>query len=351
MDRSLPFTEKHLGWLKQMQEAGWHLLQLIDDVLDLSRVEAGAVTLTNAPLYLPSLLASAIAMVESDAQKRGIRVDKHLSCDHPVNVLADVTRLRQVLINLLSNAIKYNRPGGSVSIQTRCETPGRVTIDISDTGLGMSAAQLPRLFKPFDRLGRENSNVPGAGIGLYITKLLVERMHGEVQVRSQGGQGTTFSITLPTTDDPTQQPAATVDDDKQVHAYRARKVLLIEDNGNNVDVISAMVALRPQISLEVSRNGLSGLTASKLRQPDLVLLDLRLPDISGIAVLEGMRSDPATRDVPVIVLSASADQAQVSEAMRLGAQAFLPKPIVTRQFLNLLDDVLSNVATDLGELH
>jgi len=351
LDRSLPYTEKHLGWLKQMQEAGWHLLQLIDDVLDLSRVEAGAVTLTNAPLHLPALLGSAIAMVESDAQKRGIRIDKHLSCDTPVTVLADVTRLRQVLINLLSNAIKYNRPGGSVSIHAHCGTPDRVTIDISDTGLGMSAAQLPRLFKPFDRLGRENSNVPGAGIGLYITKLLVERMNGEVHVRSQGGQGTTFSITLPTTDDSTQQPEAAADDDRQPHAYQARKVLLIEDNGNNVDVISAMVALRPQISLEVSRNGLSGLAASKLRQPDLVLLDLRLPDISGIAVLEGMRSDPATRDVPVIVLSASADQDQISEAMRLGAQAFLPKPIVTRQFLNLLDDVLSNVATDLGELN
>jgi len=350
LDRSLPFTEKHLGWLKQMQEAGWHLLQLIDDVLDLSRVEAGAVTLTNAPLHLPSLLASAIAMVESDARKRGIRIDKHLSCDHPVNVLADVTRLRQVLINLLSNAIKYNRPGGSVSIHASCQTPGRVTIDIADTGLGMSAAQLPRLFKPFDRLGRENSNVPGAGIGLYITKLLVERMNGEVQVRSQGGQGTTFSITLPTTDDPTEQPTATADD-KQVRAYQARKVLLIEDNGNNVDVISAMVALRPQISLEVSRNGLTGLAASKLRQPDLVLLDLRLPDISGLAVLEGMRSDPATRDVPVIVLSASADQEQVSEAMRLGAHAFLPKPIVTRQLLNILDELLSNVVTDLGELN
>ncbi len=351
LDRSLPYTEKHLGWLKQMQEAGWHLLQLIDDVLDLSRVEAGSVTLTNAPLHLPALLASAIAMVESDAQKRGIRIDKQPGCEAPITVLADVTRLRQVLINLLSNAIKYNRPGGSVSIQTNGETPGRVTIDISDTGLGMSAAQLPRLFKPFDRLGRENSNVPGAGIGLYITKLLVERMNGEVQVRSQGGQGTTFSITLPTTDNSTQHPDAMADDDKQVRPYQARKVLLIEDNGNNVDVISAMVALRPQISLEVSRNGLSGLTASKLRQPDLVLLDLRLPDISGIAVLEGMRSDPATRDVPVIVLSASADQAQVSEAMRLGAHAFLPKPIVTRQFLNLLDDVLSNVATDLGELN
>jgi PAS domain S-box-containing protein len=351
LDRSLPFTEKHLGWLKQMQDAGWHLLQLIDDVLDLSRIEAGAVTLTNAPLYLPSLLDSAIAMAESDARKRGIRIDKHPSCDAPINVLADVTRLRQVLINLLSNAIKYNRPGGSVSVQASTETPGRVTIDITDTGLGMSSAQLPRLFKPFDRLGRENSNVPGAGIGLYITKLLVERMNGDVQVRSQSGKGTTFSITLPTTDDSIQQPALAAHDLQQAPVYHARKVLLIEDNSNNVDVISAMVALRPQIALEVSRNGLSGLAASKLRQPDLVLLDLRLPDISGIAVLEGMRSDPATRDVPVIVLSASADHAQVGEAMRLGAQAFLRKPIVTQQLLKLLDDMLSNIATDLGELN
>jgi len=351
LDRSLPFTERHLGWLKQMQEAGWHLLQLIDDILDLSRVEAGAVALTSAPVDLPALLNSAIAMVDGDARKLGIHVDKHPSCDDPILVQADITRLRQVLINLLSNAIKYNRPGGAVSVQTSGGTPGLVTIAIADTGLGMSAAQQRRLFKPFDRLGRENSNVPGAGIGLYLTKLLVERMNGELQVTSQEGKGTKFSITMPTAGSAMPLPAAPAEADKPVRDYHRRRVLLIEDNSDNVDVISAMVALRPQIALEVSRTGLSGLAASKIRQPDLVLLDLRLPDISGMAVLEGIRSDPATHDVPVIVLSASADQDQADETLRRGAQAFLRKPIVTQQFLELLDERLSDMTTDLGELH
>jgi PAS domain S-box-containing protein len=352
LDRSLPFTEKHLGWLKQMQEAGWHLLQLIDDILDLSRVEAGAVALTSAPVDLPALLNSAVAMVDGDARKLGIRVDRHPGCDDAIQVQADITRLRQVLINLLSNAIKYNRPGGAVSVQTACDTPGKVTISIADTGLGMSPAQQQRLFKPFDRLGRENSNVPGAGIGLYLTKLLVERMNGELQVSSQEGRGTKFSITMPTAAaiEPAAPPAP-AEVDKHTRPYQQRRVLLIEDNNDNVDVISAMVALRPQIALEVSRNGLSGLAASKIRQPDLVLLDLRLPDISGMAVLEGIRADPATHDVPVIVLSASADQAQVSETRRRGAQAFLPKPIVTEQLLEVMDELLSNITTDLGELN
>ncbi len=351
LDRSLPYTEKHQGWLKQMQDAGWHLLQLIDDVLDLSRVEAGAVALTSTPVDLASLLGSAVAMTESEARKRQVQVHPQPSCNDRLFVQADVTRLRQVLINVLSNAIKYNRPGGSVSVETRVERPGRVTIVVSDSGLGMSPAQLQRLFRPFDRLGRESSNVAGAGIGLYITKLLVERMRGEVQVRSEEGRGTTFAITLPMADLAAPSAEAVADNAAPVRPYNARQVLLIEDNSDNIDVIGAMLALRPQIALHVSRDGRSGLAAATARPPDLVLLDLRLPDISGMAVLQALRASPVTSDLPVVILSASADHDQVAQALRQGAQAFLPKPVEAKRLLALLDEMLSSLDTDLGDLH
>jgi PAS domain S-box-containing protein len=351
LDEALGHNEKHRKWLSQMQGAGWHLLRLIDDVLDLSRIESGTVSLKMAAVDVYAVLLDAVSMVEGDARQRGVSIGRPAAAAGPgaLHAWADATRLRQVLINLLSNAVKYNRQGGEVRLRVAMPDGASVVIEVRDNGLGMSDEQVARLFTPFDRLGRENTAVAGAGIGLYITKLLVEQMQGSIEVASKPDAGSIFRIRLRRTA-PADAAQASDDAVDPGSLYHERSVVLIEDNDDNIGVVRGMVALRPQVTLRVVHTGREGVQVVRDDPPDLVLLDLRLPDSDGESVLKALKASGATRDIPVVVLSASADDEQIARVLALGAADFVPKPIAAAALLSVLDRQLGQITTGFGDL-
>jgi len=322
-------------WLTRIQQAGWHLLAMINDVLDLSRVEAGTLALHDERIDVRETIEASIAMVEEAAQRRGVTVVRDLSAEAP-EVRGDPVRVRQVLINLLSNAVKYNREAGHVLVCSRALPDHRVEIEIADTGLGMTAEQIERLFQPFNRLGRERLGVEGTGIGLVIAKRLAELMGGSLQVHSQPGEGSVFTLTLPAPRKPAQG-ADTLPGDGDDELYSGRRVLYIEDNDTNVELMRGMLANRPQIDLQVAVNGRDGLAAARARPPHLILLDIGLPDIDGLQVLRLMRDDPRLARVPVIVVSADTSDDRVETALAGGAADFLPKPLNLHALLHAVD--------------
>ena len=322
-------------WLTRIQQAGWHLLAMINDVLDLSRVEAGTLALHDQRIDVRETVEASIAMIEAAANRRRITVVRDLSDGAP-EVRGDAVRVRQVLINLLSNAVKYNREDGHVLVCSRALPGPRVEIEIADTGLGMTAEQIERLFQPFNRLGRERLGVEGTGIGLVIAKRLTELMGGSLQVHSQPGNGSVFTLTLPAPRLP-QPTTADTPLGEADELYSTRRVLYIEDNDTNVELMRGMLVNRPQIELSVAVNGRDGLAAARQRPPHLVLLDVGLPDIDGMQVLQLMRQDPRLARVPVIVVSADTSAHRVDAALSGGASDFLPKPLDLQALLRAVD--------------
>jgi len=347
MDRSPPLAPHQATWITQVQHAGWHLLDMINETLDLSRIETGQLKLNARALELAPLVEASLALVAAAAHKHGvgITVDLHLKAQ---SVTADETRLKQVLTNLLSNAVKYNRNGGTVHVASRLADGATVEIDVRDTGLGMSAAQLAGLFQPYNRLGRENSAIEGTGIGLAISRRLAELMGGSLAAQSTEGEGSVFTLRLPRAD--FGDATTTTPDALQATParYRHRIVHYIEDNETNVEIMRGMLAQRPQISLEVSMTGLDGLAAVRLHRPDLILLDMHLPDIGGLELLRHFKRDDAVADIPVLVVSADATRERIEEALTLGAAQYLTKPLDLGGFLHILDDALADLDTRWG---
>ncbi|TAK75138.1 MAG: PAS domain S-box protein [Aquabacterium sp.] len=339
---ALPLPQRQR--VEQIERAGWHLLEMINDVLDLSRIEAGTLRLNLEPLGLQEIVQSAIVMVEPQADRCQVAIRAAV---HPPGlvVLADATRLKQLLTNLLTNAVKYNRPGGQVVLSSRMLGEGDVAIDVSDDGLGMSATQLSELFQPFNRLGRERSGTEGTGIGLVISQRLADLMGGTLAARSVEGQGSTFTLTLPASSaPPSSPPEAQVPD--TLSGYHQRRVIYIEDNRTNVDVMRGILEQRPQVRFESYATAREGLAALR-EHPEglLLLLDMHLPDMNGADVLRALKADPATADVPVVMVSADALAAQADLAMHLGAERYLAKPVDVNEVLAVVDDLLGAQAT------
>ena len=327
--------------LAHIRSAGEHLLSLINDVLDLSRLEAGDMRVELKPVELQALVTSSLPLVD------------RLAAEHDVNVrvgqlegvvLADPTRLRQILLNLLSNAIKYNRPQGEVVIESRVRD-GQVQLRVSDSGRGLSAEQRRHLFEPFNRLGRENESIEGTGIGLAIVKALVERMNGSIEVESQPGLGSCFEVKLAPTalHDAAPQSAApeTMQALGSTTSSRRGCLLYIEDNPVNVLVVQELVARRSHLRLHCEETGRSGLARARKLRPDLILLDLQLPDIDGFEVLRRLRADPQTRHIPCIALSANAMGEDIERALQAGFADYWTKPIDFKAFLHGLDTLFS----------
>ena len=347
LDRQPRLATHQQGWVGQILQAGWHLLEMINDTLDLSRIEAGMLRLVLAPVALQPLVAHCVAMVSPAATRRGITLQVHIA-DHASHALGDETRLKQVLSNLLSNAVKYNVAGGQVVVRSHRLDAQTLEVRVLDTGLGLDEAQMADLFQPFNRLGREQSDTEGTGIGLVISRRLAELMGGTLTAESVAGVGATFVLRLPlaSLQAPKPELSATMDPDSD--RYRRRTVHYVEDNETNVEVMRGILAHRPQVTLEVSTLGLDGLTAIRSHPPDLILLDMHLPDVDGLELLRQLQRDPACADIPIVVVSADATPTRIAEAMAAGARHYQTKPLNLAGFLGVLDDLLESIDTKFG---
>ncbi|MFT7723346.1 MAG: CHASE domain-containing protein [Roseateles sp.] len=342
MDAAEPLAPAQRGRAEQIAQAGWHLLEMINDTLDLSRIESGSLRLEPAALALPPLLARALALVQQGAAERGLAVAQRLDPD-ALQLLGDATRVTQILTNLLSNAVKYNRAGGSIAIEATRPEPGWVEVAVRDTGLGLSDEQRAALFQPFNRLGRERSGLPGAGIGLVISRRLAEMMGGSLRAEAADA-GACFVLRLPAADaaaPPAALPASGAPVLPRPAAHR--QVLYVEDNPLNAEVMRGILAQRPGLALEVVPTVADGLRALAGRLPALLLLDWHLPDGLGLDLLQRLPElrGPDGGLPPVIVVSANAQPEQIAAAHAAGARHYLTKPLDVRELLALIDELLA----------
>ncbi|MFN3565986.1 MAG: hybrid sensor histidine kinase/response regulator, partial [Burkholderiaceae bacterium] len=286
-----------------------------------------------------------IALVNADAQRRALSIGQTQTARAPAHVWADRTRLKQVLLNLLSNAVKYNRDGGRIDVDIDADAEGRALITVRDTGPGLAPAQIERLFRPFDRLGMEAGPIEGTGIGLTIALRLVEQMGGALTVSSEPGVGSAFRVALPAASAARDEAAdvlqaiapASVEPREDVRGT----VLYVEDNPSNVAVVEQLLALRPNVKLFTAGDGASGRVMAAVCQPDLILLDMRLPDTDGASLLADLRSRPETKSIPCIGVSANAMPSDIAHARAAGFADYWTKPIEAGPFLRGIDAALA----------
>jgi len=334
--------------LEQILKAGWYLLELINEVLDLALIESGKVTLSREPVSLAEVMLECRAMIEPQAQKRGIGIT-FPRFEVPAFVSADRTRVKQVLINLLFNAIKYNRPGGSVDVVCTLRPPSSIRISVRDTGAGLAAEQVAQLFQPFNRLGKESGAEEGTGIGLMVTKRLVDLMGGAIGADSTVGVGSVFWIELGLTGAPqfVDQKAgrAALAPPPVADGTPLRTVLYVEDNPANLELVEQLVARRPDLRMLSAADGALGIEFARTCQPELILMDINLPGISGIEALKILRADPATAHIPILALSANAAARDIERGLEAGFFNYLTKPIKVDQFMDALDAALLHSKT------
>jgi signal transduction histidine kinase/ActR/RegA family two-component response regulator len=342
---SLPTNEtQKKEFANHILKSGRHLLTLINEILDLAKVESGTITLSMEPVALNEILGECQGMIEPLAAARGIRV--LFPQQVGAVLLADRTRLKQVLLNLLSNAIKYNRDAGAVVLGCQQITPGRLRISVQDTGMGLRPDQLESLFQPFNRLGQEAGAQEGTGIGLVVTRRLVELMNGTIEVTSSPGVGSVFTIELGTTAPLVPHTGA---GEERAAAPAAQGngaphlLLYVEDNPANLKLVEEIVRFRPDLRLLAAGDGPLGLSLARAHRPDLILMDLNLPGMSGLEVLAQLQREPATKDIPVIALTANAMARDIERGMAAGFFRYLTKPIDIDKFNEAIDLTLAQL--------
>ena len=348
---SPPPTAAQIVRLHQIIKAGWYLLELINEILDLALIESGRLSLSREPVSLAEVMLECQAMIEPQAQKSGIHIN-FLQFANTWFANADRTRVKQVLINLLSNAIKYNREHGTVEVKCTASTPGRIRISIKDSGAGLPPEKLVQLFQPFNRLGQEAGTEEGTGIGLVVTKQLVELMGGTIGVESTVGVGSEFWIEL--IRDVTPQLAAgnTMPAERAPQAQgnaALRTLLYVEDNPANLMLVEQIIEDHPHIRMLSARDGNLGIALARAHLPDVILMDINLPGISGIEALKILREDPATTHIPVVALSANAMLRDIEKALEAGFFGYLTKPIKVHELMKALDDALK--VSEKGLVH
>jgi len=333
-----PLSDDQRESVAYISGAGRHLLDLINEVLDISRVESGQMTISPEPVAVGDLLDELAALVRPLAGGRKVTLDTS-EVTAAGYVVADRQRLKQVLLNLLSNAVKYNREGGRITVRSEHVGEDRLRIEIVDTGYGIAPEYLDRLFHPFDRLGAEQGSVEGTGMGLALSKGLVEAMAGALGAESTLDVGSTFWVELPLAEGPIERYERTRPHaaDEAAPDGPPRVILQIEDNVASVKLVQRIVERRPDIELIAAMQGRLGLDLAREHRPDLILLDLHLPDMSGHEVLRLLQSFPETRHLPVVVLSADATETQVARLIDAGAFGYLTKPLDVAAFLRMVD--------------
>jgi PAS domain S-box-containing protein len=344
LDSVRPPSVQQLERIQHIESAGAHLLALVNDVLDLSRVEAGQMRLVLEPVHLRTVANEALSMVSPLAAAASIEViltnareDAGFGAEAAdVWVLGDRVRLRQVLVNVLSNAVKYNRVAGSVLLGWRA-SGNEVRVRIEDTGPGLSAEKLAHLFEPFNRLGAEKSKVEGTGIGLMLSRSLVELMGGKLTVASVVGRGTTATVLLESTDKPLLMAPPIAPPSQHGALDGSLNVLYAEDNEVNVELVRQVCTFRPAVALRIANSGAAALAMARKDPPDLMLLDMNLGDMTGLELARELRSHPGMRSIRLVALSADALPEQISAALGFGFETYLTKPIEFRKLLNVLD--------------
>lgn len=345
-----PSQQESIGRILQ---AGWHLLNLINEILDLAKIESGKFSMSPEPVSLGEVLLECQGMVEGQALKHEIQLAFPVF-DVPCFVVADRTRLKQILINLLSNGIKYNREQGVLEVSYTRDLPESIRIEIRDTGAGLSPDMLEQLFQPFNRLGQEISGEEGTGIGLVVAKKLIEMMGGSIGVESTVGVGTVFWFELKVSVQP-EFECEPADPEIPVPVHMegeaaVRTLLYVEDNPANLSLVERLVARRPELRLLTALTGKLGIEMAHLHQPEVILMDINLPDINGIDALHAIRNDPASAHIPVIAISANAMPHDIARGLQAGFFEYLTKPIIVKEFTETLNKALSFSGTAMGRM-
>jgi CheY-like chemotaxis protein/anti-sigma regulatory factor (Ser/Thr protein kinase) len=340
-----PATPSQKGSIDEILRAGWYLLELINEILDLAQIESGKLSLSLEPTSLAEVILECQAMIEPQAQQRGIRMT-FPQFDVPWFVDADRTRLKQVLINLLSNAIKYNQAGGTVVVDCIGSTAARTRLNVRDTGAGLTAEKLAQLFQPFNRLGQERGAEQGTGIGLVMSKRLIDLMGGVLGVESSVGVGSVFWCELGAATAPALEAkpvaSASIAGAQGLPDAPLRTLLYVEDNPANLKLVEQLIGRRPTLRLLTAVDGNQGIQLARAQLPDVILMDINLPGISGIEALTILRDDPVTAHIPIVALSANAMPRDIARGLEAGFVSYLTKPIKVKEFMEALDAALQS---------
>lgn len=332
--------------VREIRKAGEHLLQLINDVLDLAKIESGKMTVSLEPVLVSRVITECFTLVQPQADARGIRLSIFLADQENTYVVADHVRFKQALLNLLSNGIKYNNVGGEVVVRLEVMPMDCLRILVADTGRGIPQDRQREVFEPFNRLTAENSNIEGSGVGLVITKQLVEMMQGSLSFASTEGVGTTFWIDLPMAGEWSlasvieRAPDLAQYETADLHVTRHCKILYIEDNPTNIRLLEQIIARYPQLSLDVAEESFLGIFKARSLLPDLIILDINLPGMDGYEVLRVLKSDELTKNIPVIGLSANAMPYDIAQGKNSSFFDYLTKPVQINQLIGVFNQLL-----------
>ncbi|MFQ5443041.1 MAG: ATP-binding protein, partial [Nitrospinales bacterium] len=330
--------------INEILKAGKHLLELINEVLDLSRIEAGKITLSLEAVGLQEILDEVISIILPLAEQKGIHITFPEAQDSDLTVTADRIRLKQVLLNLFSNAVKYNIEGGSVTLKAEKTKDDKVVVHITDTGIGIPQEKLNSIFEPFNRLGAENSEIEGTGIGLCITKRLIELMAGEIFVESHLGEGSRFSIELPKGKKlellEAKHEKYSVPSLPVITGDQKYTLLYVEDNPANLLLVKQLLDNRQDIHLLTAPEAQLGIDLALSHQPDLILMDINLPGMDGVTALKRLKQNKKTSEIPIIAVSANAMESDINCAMKAGFDAYITKPLVIESFVETIQKFL-----------
>ncbi len=346
-DETLSNTQKED--VEEILKAGRHLLDLINEILDLAKIESGRISLSIEPVRIAPIIEECLSLVSAQADKRRISLRSHTQEDFTVQ--ADQTRLKQTLLNLISNAIKYNREGGLVTVGAQPKDSEYLSIQITDTGRGIPKERLHELFQPFNRLDAEYSAIEGTGIGLTITRRIVEMMGGTIEVESEVGMGSRFLITLPSASNTAflepPKTSATIETPTFQSRSRQQLVLYIEDNPSNIRLISQILERQQHIRLITAHTPELGIELARAHRPDLILLDINMPNLNGFQVLSIFQNDSIVKSAPVVAITANAMPHDIERGKAAGFADYLTKPFDIAQFNSVLDDLLNRIKKNL----
>lgn len=342
MDTNLSASQQQS--VREIRKAGSHLLQLISDVLDLSKVESGQMSISVEPVLAKRIVDECLALMQPLAEAKRIRIRLDVGALPGVYVNADAVRLKQALLNLLSNALKYNREGGQVDVKFSQPATGMLRLEVSDTGLGIPLGRQAEVFEPFNRLGAEGSSTEGSGVGLVITKRLVEMMGGDLSFVSREGEGSRFWIQLPQVADWSDMELETTVPDvvgqDSLRISGEKRVLYVEDNPSNTRLMEQVFRRFPGLHLETANEAFFGLYKARTSSPDLIILDINLPGMDGYEALSVLQRDPLTKDIPVIALSANAMPEDVAKGVKAGFAEYLTKPLDVDRLIATFNNLL-----------